>query len=157
MGFKKGSPVSLSGWRGFFASWPHLSRSQQRSLHPVNDTVMIALVAIGVHPFKHLLNSAHHRGVCYIGPITPRMPPPASLQHHFPSARAGAQKLRIVERGISTSHTPALLRGNGLCSGVCRLFGMSTANRTLTPVYRHLCAFHHFRFACGLIRIARVA
>jgi hypothetical protein len=30
---------------------------------------------------------------------------------------------------------------------------MSTANRTLPPVYRHLCAFHHFRFASGLIRI----
>jgi hypothetical protein len=30
---------------------------------------------------------------------------------------------------------------------------MSTANRTLTPVYRHLCALHHFRFARGLIRI----
>jgi hypothetical protein len=32
---------------------------------------------------------------------------------------------------------------------------MSTANRTLPPVYRHLCVFYHFRFACGLIRIVR--
>jgi hypothetical protein len=34
---------------------------------------------------------------------------------------------------------------------------MSTANRTSTPVYGHLRAFNHFRFARGLIRIVRVA
>jgi hypothetical protein len=34
---------------------------------------------------------------------------------------------------------------------------MSTANRTLTPVYRHLCAFHHFRIVSFVIRIVSVA